>query len=135
MSFCLSDSRLSVPRASVHTNSPNGVFRMAIVPVVYGWDLSEEERADFDYLVDDVDNEEQWMDCGASFFRYRGEVYDLGEFVRIVPQGGSDPNGFAHYDHSGTLKGWDGIATDSHFSGVVVKYISDELLQVGLYCC
>lgn len=126
MSLCLSDSRLSVPRADIHTNSPKGVFRMAIVPVVYGWDLSEEERAEFDYM-DDINE--------GSFFRYRGNVYDLSEFVRIVHPGRADPNPFCHWDHTGALRGWDGIATDSYFSGVVVKYVSDELLRVGLYCC
>lgn len=132
MSLCLSDSRLSVPRASVHTNSPRGVFRMAIVPVVYGWDLSEEERAEFDYIADS--DHELWEEVPNQFFRYRGNVYDLGEFVRIVPQGATG-GPFCHYDHTGALKGWDGIATDSFFSGVVVKYVSDELLRVGLYCC
>jgi len=92
---------------------------------VYGWDLSEDGRAEFDYM-DDINE--------GSFFRYRGNVYDLGEFVRIVPQGATG-GPFCHYDHTGALKGWDGIATDSFFSGVVVKYVSDELLRVGLYCC
>lgn len=126
MSLCLSDYRLSVPRADIHTNSPKGVFRMAIVPIVYGWDLSPEELEEFDWLGQSAG--------GSAFFRYNGAVYHLSEFVRIVPQGATG-GPFAHYDHTGALKGWDGIATDSYFSGVVVKYIDDELLRVGLYCC
>jgi hypothetical protein len=65
--------------------------------------------------------------------RYRGETYPLSEFVRIVPNGGSG-GGFAHYDHEGALKGWDGIHTDSFFSAVVVAFDpeDEDRVRVGL---
>lgn len=92
-------------------------------PIIYGFELSESERSEFDYLENIED---------ASFFRYRGQLYDLGEFVRIVPAG-SKGSAFAHYDHTGELSGWHGIATDSYFSAVVVRYSEDdEAVVVGL---
>jgi hypothetical protein len=72
-------------------------------------------------------------DSGGAFFRYRGEVYNLDDFVRIIPQGETPIYGFAHHDHDGSLKGWNGIMTDSFFSGIVVRLSDDcEEVVVGL---
>jgi hypothetical protein len=81
-------------------------------PTIHRFELTEKESKEFDYLPEDE----------GTFFRYRGHVYDLGEFVRIVPQGVADPNGFAHHDRDGSLKGWHGIQTDSFFSALVIRY-------------
>lgn len=108
-------------------------------PIINAWELTAKERSEFGYL--DWDAIERGEDS-ASFIRYRGELYDLSEFVRIVPQGGNG-GAFAHYDHSGELSGWDGIRTDSFFSGIVVRYpreqnyrgetiLDDESVIVGL---
>jgi len=65
---------------------------------VLGWlDLTTKERAEFDYLDTE---DKQW---GAQFARYRGNVYDLGEFQRYED------------DY------WHGIATDSYFSATVMR--------------
>lgn len=93
------------------------------------WDLTAAEKKELDYI--------DWDTEGDDFqgFRYKGQIYDLGEFVWIVPQG-QVGGPFAHYDHSGSLVGWDGISTDSFFSGVVVKYKNDfEDVVVGLALC
>lgn len=105
-------------------------------PLLHPWELSLGELADFDYLLDGKEpTQENWSDSGAQFVRYRGQLYDFGEFVRIVPQGGQG-GGFAHYDHTGELAGWDGILTDSYFSGLVVKLTDDlERVIVGLATC
>lgn len=95
-------------------------------PVLRWHDLTKKERADFDYFETDTAKED------GRFFRYKGAAYDLGEFVRIVPAGGNGGS-FAHYDHDGALAGWDGIATDSYFSGIVVRYTDGfESVVVGL---
>jgi hypothetical protein len=101
-------------------------------PILHPWDLSLGELGEFDYhLEGKPPTEENWTDSGAQFFRYRGQLYDLGEFVRIVPQGGHG-GGFAHHDHSGSLAGWDGIATDSYFSATLIKIGEDcETVTVG----
>jgi hypothetical protein len=44
-------------------------------PLINGCELSEKERAEFDFLKEDE------LDC-EMFFRYRGNVYYLGNFMR-----------------------------------------------------
>lgn len=82
--------------------------------VLWGLELSEKERAEFDYLnPDELDY--------ATFFRYKGEVYDLGEFMRI-----DEPV-------SSIFKGWDDYSSDSFFSGLIVRYVGDDQVVVGRY--
>lgn len=83
--------------------------------LIYGYELSEKERKEFDYIAQD--------DIGThEFFRYKGEVYDPSDFMRA-----SDMTG---------LGGWDGYASDSYFSGIVIKYADEhfETVVVGFYC-
>jgi hypothetical protein len=81
--------------------------------LTYGYELSEKERKEFDYIA-----EEDFST--HSFFRYKGEVYDPSDFMRVTDI--SD------------LKGWDGYASDSYFSGIVVKYVDNfERVIVGTY--
>jgi hypothetical protein len=80
--------------------------------VICGFELTEKQRAEFDYL-DDIDS--------ATFFAYKGQIYDLGEFMRVEP-------GSAHF------AGWGGYSPDGFFSGVVVRYVDDyEQVIVGTY--
>lgn len=86
--------------------------------VIYGHELSADERAQFDYI--DWPAIERGEDS-ASFFRYRGELYDLGEFER--------------WDNpaSPTRGNWDGFRADSYFSGIAVRYVDDcERVVVAL---
>ena len=68
-------------------------------------------RKEFDYLTDqDFDS--------AMFFQYRDQIYSLADFIRT----------------EGELlaRGWQGISTDTYFSGVVVKIVeSCERVVVG----
>ena len=85
--------------------------------VIDAWQLTPDERAEFDYLNWDA------IEAGndsASFFRYKGELHDLGDFEGRPPE---------------ILKGWDGYQSDSFFSGIVVKYADDqfETVIVGTY--
>lgn len=72
------------------------------------WELTAAERADFDYLnwsgIDDGTD-------SATFFRYRGQLYDLGEFMR-TPSGSDIAN-------------WHGYSNDTFFSGILVRYTED----------
>jgi hypothetical protein len=72
-------------------------------------ELSPAELKAFDYLGEDE----------GTFFRYRGNVYDLGEFMRTLNE---------------ELKGWDGFAADTYFSGVAVK-LSEDGDQVKVASC
>ena len=77
--------------------------------LTYGYELSNRERADFDY----IDPEE--FDT-HDFIRYRGQVLDLSNFMRV------ESHGYLAAD-------WDGILADSFFSGIVVK-LGDDCSQV-----
>ena len=69
--------------------------------------------SDFDYL-----NEEDGMD---GFFCYRGTWYHLSEYMRVEK-------------HDTHFAGWNGYASDSFFSGTVIRISEDcEMYQVGLY--
>jgi len=59
-------------------------------------ELTDAERAEMDW---------SGPDAGDSFFRYRGTVYAVGEFMR-APE---------------TLPGWHGVHSDSYFSGVLIR--------------
>jgi len=89
--------------------------------VVEAWELTPAERSEFDYL--DWEKLERGEDS-ASFVRYRGETYDLGEFE--VWDNPASP----------TRQGWDGIRPDSFFSGALVRYCEDfERVIVARYYC
>jgi len=88
-----------------------------------GWDLTAAERTEFDYI--------DWRaveagDESATFFRYRGRLYDLGEFSASygITAGTGLPN---------HLTGWDGYMSDSFFSAVVVRFVGTDMdeLVVG----
>ena len=89
-------------------------------PVVHGWELTAEELKEFDYLK----GEQLWE---ASFFRYRGEVYNLGEFSAFN-------RSFAWLGAPEEYREWDGYMSDSFFSGILVKYSEDcEEVIVATY--
>lgn len=78
------------------------------------FDLTEKEQNE---IKDNYDTIQE-----SSFFRYRGQVYDLNEFMRVDSLNGQD--------HS--LYGWDGYHNDSFFSSVLVKYSScNDAVKVG----
>lgn len=90
--------------------------------LVDAYELTAEERTEFDYL--------DWpaIDAGtdsATFFRYRGNLYDLGEFTRDygITKGSGLP------EHLAT---WDGYLPESAFSAVVVRIVDDNHVVVGL---
>jgi len=80
--------------------------------VIYGFELSPKDLAKFDYK-EDPEN--------AEFFRYRGQVYDLGEFL--------------HTRSTRFEQFWDGYHSDSFFSGILIRYVDDyERVIVATYC-
>lgn len=86
-------------------------------------ELTDAERAEFDYL--------DWpaIDAGeesATFFRYRGDLYDLEEFMANLRETGGTRR-------TGGLDGWDGYMADSYYSAIIVKLADDcgESVIVG----
>ena len=83
-------------------------------------DLPEKARKDFDYIEDD----EQFS---PRLFVYKGNYYDVCEFMRT-------PCDESARQELNELSAWDGYASDSYFSGVVVKYVDRfERVIVGRY--
>lgn len=91
--------------------------------VIEAHELTPKEREQFSYI--------DWPavergEASASFFRYRGNIYDLGEFTRDygITKGAGLPEHLAN---------WDGYMSESFFSAVVVRYVEDyERVIVGL---
>ena len=81
---------------------------------LYGHELPEDVKSDYDYL-EDIDSE--------NFIKYRGVYYSLSDFMRI-DHGNQDPD----------LAYWDGVRSDSFFSGVLIK-LSDcgDSYQIATY--
>ena len=78
--------------------------------ILYGYDLSEKEKEEFDWLDD--------IDC-SPFFRYRGTVYSLNEIMAVNnPVHNPNPPEWQ--------KGFDGYMSDSYFSGILVKFGSND---------
>ena len=90
-------------------------------PILRDYELTPAERAEFDYL--DWASIEAGRDS-ASFARYRGELYDLGEF--------QSPRGLPT---DSPLTCWDGYQSDSYFSAVLIRYASAEEVILGRYYC
>lgn len=73
--------------------------------------LTEKERAEFDYLSEDER-------VGRDFIRYRGVAYDLGDFMHTE-------NSCTPQMREAGFHDWLGYQSDSHFSGVLFKYARD----------
>lgn len=94
-------------------------------PLLSGFDLTQAEIQELDYI-------ENILDETNRFFRYRGQIYDLCEFddIRADREPCDEP-----------FKAWQMRQSDSYFSGVVVRYHSDETehfdetVVVGRYTC
>ena len=72
------------------------------------YDLTPAEQKEFDYF-DPVNI--------GNFFRYKGNVYDIGEAMRIEG-----------------IEDWQGCYSETAFSGVLIKISSDgETIIVGQY--
>lgn len=81
--------------------------------LLYWWDLTAKEQKEFDYL----DTEDRQQE--ASFIRYKGWVYDLGDFMSTRGMPEFSP-----------IAGWDGYQGDSYFSGTVVRWVKPHCEQV-----
>lgn len=80
-------------------------------PLLYWNELTESERAEFDY--------ESAQD--SVFVRYKGITYDIGDFMRIT-------------DNSPFGSKWHAYSSETFFSGVVVHLCDDhESVVIGSY--
>lgn len=82
--------------------------------LVYGYELTEKEKQDFDYL-EDIDSED--------FVRYQGMIIHIGEFMRL-----SD-------DSEESKAGWHGVHGLNAFCGVLVRLLDNGHIVVGKVLC
>jgi hypothetical protein len=78
-------------------------------------ELPDNVRADFDYVAKDGDHT-------ARFVQYKGAWYDVLDAQFITRELGSDQ-----------FKGWDGIVSETYFSGVLFRFVGDDEVIVGRY--
>lgn len=83
----------------------NGHYR----PLLFWEELTPKEQEDFDWEGANEDN----------FFRYKGSVYNQGDFMRVSGE---------------EFAGWEGVRGDSYFSGVLIKFsLCGDGVKVGRF--
>ena len=80
------------------------------IPIISGFDLPEKARAEFDYYET---LEELYQ---ANFFRYKGQYWDLSQFMPGGPPG------------------WVGCYSLTVFSGILIKLVNDGESVIVAYC-
>jgi len=81
--------------------------------LIYGYELSDKEKSDFDYM-EDLEHE--------VFVRYQGMTFAISDFVRLSD--GSEE----------AKQGWHGVHGLNAFCGVLVKLVDDRVI-VGKVLC
>lgn len=102
----------------ITNNKPRPLLSIAELPAK----VAEE----FDYIGEDERYDER-------IFCYKGEYYDALDMVRA-------PGKEAPAETREAFKGWDAYASDSFFSGIVIRLPGDDsyfdgAVIVGRYCC
>ena len=83
------------------------------IQLINGFELTDKEKSNFDYM-DNIEDD-------FTGFRYRGNVYSLGDFMRM-----ENNNPFKNFAN--------GYHSDSYFSGILVKLDnSGESVKVYRY--
>ena len=80
-------------------------------PMLALYELPPEAAKDFDYVLPD--------DGSCRFVKYKGEWMDCFDMMRV--------------EHFANFKGWHGYASDSYFSGTLVRFVDDDQVIVGRY--
>ena len=96
-----------MPTVTVKTNNR---IRHTFYAFEYSGDV-DALRQKYDWMTDDD------FDC-AAFFKYRGEVYAFAEFMRVTYSDMSE---------------WQGILTETAYSGLVIRSPYAGAVVVGRY--
>lgn len=83
-------------------------------PLLALYELPPEVAKEFEYVLPD--------DGSCRFVKYSGCWYDTYDMQSITRE-----LGFSQF------KGWHGIASDTYFSGVLVRFVDDDEVIVGRY--
>ena len=76
---------------------------------------------EFDIDVNDPELDEDMIAdlCSMQFVKFRGVWYDVNDFITTSP-------GPWNHGLPEEFKEWDGYASDSFFSGTLLKYVRDD---------
>jgi len=95
-------------------------------PLLDWFELSDTERADLDYVDDGFES-------GPRFFRYKNAIYDTREFSSIVPSTAVNPHPMhCRVPEDSALIRFHAIQSDSYFSGVLIRYDTEEWNRVSV---
>jgi hypothetical protein len=86
--------------------------------VIEAYELTEKEREEFDYL--NWEAIEKGEDS-ASFVRYKGELYDLGDLETAWAVGPE------------WMDKWHALVTQTYFSGILFRFVGDDYVVMGRY--
>ena len=78
--------------------------------IIYGCELTAKEREQFDYY------DKQELD-NATFVKYKGSIYDIGEFMRV--------------EENSDLLPWQGYSAQSAFHAILIKFTDNEKVIIG----
>ncbi len=84
-------------------------------------DFSASDQAKIRSQYDWMDSDD--LEYNYGFFKYCGHIYHLQDFLRVADEA------------TGDLAGWDGYASDTYFSGTLIKLVDDDCdhVIVGYY--
>lgn len=95
-------------------------------PIVYGFELSNEEQKEFDYYSKDELDE-------ALFVRYRNTTYDLGSFMRFTYGISAERIREGRFHPFGKEWNEGGYHADSFYSGVLCLILDETTVRMATY--
>ena len=88
--------------------------------VVYGYQMSHKVlKEEFDIETEGMNDDEISDLCSMQFVKFRGVWYNLQDFITTSP-------GPWNHGLPEEFMQWDGYASDSFFSGTLLKYVKDD---------
>jgi hypothetical protein len=88
--------------------------------VLSGYEMDPQILRDvFDIEIQDMNDDQIGDLCAMQFVKFRGMWYDLQDFITTSP-------GPWNHGLPEEFRQWDGYASDSFFSGVLLKYARED---------
>ena len=95
-------------------------------PIIYGSELAEEEKKDFDYWKPDELNEQR-------FAKYRGNIYDISQFIRFTYGMTAERIRDGYFHPFGREWDYGGYHSDSFYNGILCLIVDDETVKMATY--
>ena len=99
-------------------------------PMYSYYELPDEVQAEFDYVRGDSDISAQQV---PRFVQYKNEWLDVADVQHIRTGDGMLVGWSMQVPPDSPLAKWDGIVSDSYFSGTLFRLVDEEYVVVGRY--